>query len=66
MSKPKFYTVKEFADILKVSEYQICKFIEENILKCISIDNITMIPESELERLVIGLENGLRSKNKGY
>ena len=58
--KHKSYTVKEFAEILTVSEYHICKWIKDSVLKYISIDNITRIPESELERLV----NGLESKNK--
>jgi len=64
MSEPKFYTVKEFAEILKVKESIIAMWIYENILKCIDIGDIVRIPESELERLLNGLENGLESKNQ--
>lgn len=62
MSEPKFYTVKEFAEILKVNEVLIHEWSMEGILKCIKIGGIIRIPESELERLL----NGLKSKNKRY
>ena len=62
MSESKFYTIKEFAEILKVNEYTIWHWIKEDILDHIWRDGIgdVVIPESELERLV----NGLESKNK--
>lgn len=66
MSEPKFYTIKEFAKILKIDETIIQAWTKEGILKCIYVgDGITRIHKSELERLLNGLENGLESKNKG-
>lgn len=53
MALEKFYTVREAAAALKVTEYSIWKWLQSGKLRGTKISNRRVIRESELQRLVV-------------
>jgi excisionase family DNA binding protein len=49
-----FYTVPEFADILKADERSVWRWIADKKIKAVKVGGATRIPRSELDRIKKG------------
>jgi len=58
----KFYTPEEIANNLKVSRKTVYNWIQEGRLKAVKIGHFWRIPESELNRLLGGGQDGKEEK----
>ena len=51
MNKKEFYTMKEFADIFRVSLPTIKRWIKKGKIRAVKVEKTVRIPAEEIERL---------------